>query len=70
VTFVPRIPPEDSALPVLWPYALSDGWSVEWDPSPANKVPLSDVELGLSSISVLRRLVASCFMFFAAETLL
>jgi hypothetical protein len=32
-------PPEDSAMPVPWPYALSDGWSVEWDPSPANTGP-------------------------------
>jgi hypothetical protein len=29
-------PPDDSALPVPWPYPLPDGWSVEWDSSPAN----------------------------------
>jgi hypothetical protein len=36
VIFVPDNPPENSTLPVPWPYALPDGWSVEWDPSPAN----------------------------------
>jgi hypothetical protein len=32
-------PPDDSALPVPWPYPLPDGWSVEWDLSPANADP-------------------------------
>ncbi|XP_025794561.1 uncharacterized protein LOC112875079 isoform X1 [Panicum hallii] len=32
-------PPDDSALPVPWPYPLPDGWSVEWDPPPANADP-------------------------------
>jgi hypothetical protein len=27
---------EDPTYPMPWPYALPDGWSVEWDPSPAN----------------------------------
>jgi hypothetical protein len=36
VTFVPGNPSKDSTLPLPWPYALLDGWSVEWDPSPAN----------------------------------
>jgi hypothetical protein len=39
VTFCSGNPPEASALPVPWPYALPDGWSVEWDPSPANTEP-------------------------------
>jgi hypothetical protein len=29
-------PPDDSALPMPWPYPPPDGWSVEWDPFPAN----------------------------------
>jgi hypothetical protein len=36
-----------------WPYALPDGWSVEWDPSPANLMIPSDVVPGLSMTSVL-----------------
>jgi hypothetical protein len=36
VTFVPGNPPEDSTIPMPWPYALPDGWSMERDPSPAN----------------------------------
>jgi hypothetical protein len=31
--------PDDSALPIPWPYPLPDGWSVEWDPSLANADP-------------------------------
>jgi hypothetical protein len=27
---------EDSTLPLSWSCALPEGWSVEWDPSPAN----------------------------------
>jgi hypothetical protein len=27
---------EDPTFPMPWPCALPDGWSVEWDPSPAN----------------------------------
>jgi hypothetical protein len=30
---------EDPTLPMPWPYVLSDGWSVEWDPSLANTDP-------------------------------
>jgi hypothetical protein len=39
VTFYSGNPPEDSTLPVPWPYTLPDGWSVEWNPSPANTDP-------------------------------
>jgi hypothetical protein len=27
---------EDPTLPLSWPCALPDGWSVEWNPSPIN----------------------------------
>jgi hypothetical protein len=63
VTFVSGNPPEDSTLPMPWPYALPDGWSMEWDPSRPTQVPPSDVELGLSSISVPQRRVVSRFIF-------
>jgi hypothetical protein len=48
VTFVPGILPEDSALPV--PFLMVGPWS-GIHPRPTY-VPPSDVELGLSSITV------------------
>jgi hypothetical protein len=57
MTFILGNPPEDSTLPMPWPYALPDGWSVEWDPSPANTGPSGVMlSMGLAQTSVVRHL--------------
>jgi hypothetical protein len=61
VTFVLGNPPEDSSLPVPWPYALPDGWSMEWDPSPAKSDHTGDVMPGLSMMSILAMCIVVVF---------
>jgi hypothetical protein len=56
-------PPDDSAPPVPWPYPLPDGWSVEWDPSPANANPFEWCHARASMTSALSTCTMPYFNF-------
>jgi hypothetical protein len=61
VTFCSGNPPDDSALPMPWPYPQPDGWSVEWDPSPPTQIPPSDIIPGLAWYPYQRHVHWPCF---------